>query len=513
MNKKHTKILAILAVSILLTSGAGLIYAQDTTAETGSAVAAATADTIEPSDVENFKAQAGDSEVLLTWDKATDNVAVTGYKIYRGTQSVKSTDADYDLPSIPVVGDINNYIVKNLTNGQKYYFTITAKDAAGLESGNYAIEVSATPEAGATVSQVTDDGSPPQVKEIKAEDVITVQAIFSEAVKLPLEQPASAFKIEKISDKSRLIVQKAEIDARDATGKTILLTVEPQTENEDYLVTAGIELQDMSGNPVVSGTSDTGMFKGSAKLRASSVEGTVEQPPVEDKEAPLVTGAVSEGGSVFNVTFSEAIVLPDDAKTKFIITNKSSSARLAVVNVTLSVDSKVAYVATSKQDVAEYEIKVSGVKDTAGNVITENSTVSATGTQASLKDLVPPEDVTKLVSRIKDAQNNIVELKWTASKNTAKDLADQVVYQSEGRGTKVFSAGGKSLGGVAVTYDVSGLEVGKWHSFKVTTKDTSGNESKGAFTSIFLPQTGPGILAAGLTAVLVGLYRRRKNRK
>ncbi|MFA6520850.1 MAG: fibronectin type III domain-containing protein [Candidatus Gracilibacteria bacterium] len=225
MNKKHTKLLATIGISILLTSGAGLIYAQSSDSAQNVAVSA---DAVEPSDVENLKAQPGDSEVLLTWDKATDNVGVTGYKIYRGTQSVKSADSDYDLPSIPVTGNINSYGVKNLTNGQKYYFTITAKDAAGNESASYATEASATPQSGLTVSQVADDGASPQIKEVKSEDVISVKVIFSEAVKLPMEQPASAFKIEKVLDKSRLAVQKAEVDARDATGKTVILTVEPQ---------------------------------------------------------------------------------------------------------------------------------------------------------------------------------------------------------------------------------------------------------------------------------------------
>jgi len=509
MNKKHTKLLATIGISILLTSGAGLIYAQSSDSAQNVAVSA---DAVEPSDVENLKAEPGDSEVLLTWDKATDNVGVTGYKVYRGTQSVKSADSDYDLPSIPVTGNINSYSVKNLTNGQKYYFTITAKDAAGNESASYATEASATPQSGLTVSQVVDDGASPQIKEVKSEDVISVKVIFSEAVKLPMEQPASAFKIEKVLDKSRLAVQKAEVDARDATGKTVILTVEPQKENDDYLLTAGIEVQDMNGNPIISGTSDTGMFKGSAKLRASSVEGTVE-PTTDDKESPLITGATSESGNVFNVNFSEAITLPEDAKSKFVITNKASNKVLVVLNVSLSVDGKTAYVTKETQAVAEYEIKVSGIKDAAGNSMTENSIVNATGTQAGLKDLIPPEDVTKLVSRIKDAQNNIVELTWMASKNTAKDLADQVVYQSDGRGVKIFKTDGKSLGGTAVSYDVSGLEAGKWHTFKVTAKDTSGNESKGSFTSIFLPQTGPGILAAGLTALIAGIYRRRKNRK
>jgi len=50
-------------------------------------VAAAT-DTALPSDVENLKATSGNGKVTLSWDTATDNVGIKGYKIYYGANSV-----------------------------------------------------------------------------------------------------------------------------------------------------------------------------------------------------------------------------------------------------------------------------------------------------------------------------------------------------------------------------------------------------------------------------------------
>jgi len=47
-------------------------------------------DTQVPSDVDNLSAVAGDSQVQLSWNPATDNVGVTGYKIYVGSKSVTS---------------------------------------------------------------------------------------------------------------------------------------------------------------------------------------------------------------------------------------------------------------------------------------------------------------------------------------------------------------------------------------------------------------------------------------
>lgn len=398
-----------MSISVLLVSGVTILYAQTNGTSTGEI----SIDAIEPSDVSNLKAVAGDAEVQLTWDAATDNVAVTGYKIFRGTQAVKTQGGTYDLPVIPV-GNVKSYIVQNLTNDQTYYFSAAAIDAAGNESISYAKEVSATPRAGLHLAAVEDDGNPPQVKEVKTEDVITVQVIFSEPVKLPLEFPQSAFVIEKSSDKSKLAVQRAEIDARDEKGATVLLTTAPQAEGADYLLTVGIEVKDYFNNPVISGTSDTGSFKGSAKQK--------------------------EGGSV----------LPP--------------------------------------------------VDNTGNDTGE------------IRDLVAPEDVTALLAKIKDAQNNIVEVKWTPSKNSAGDLADQIFYQSNDKTGKAFGQG-TLLGTTTSSLEVHDLAPGNWYTFKVTSKDFVGNESKGVMKSLFLPQTGPGVVAAGLTALGMGWWRRKKKNK
>lgn len=418
--KKYMKFLGIILGSLLFISGANILYAQDALQPSALLPDAAMAqiDTTPPLDVENLKVVPGDSEIQLAWDAVTDNVGVVGYKIYRGTHSVKNTEDQYDLPVIPV-GNIKTYIVKNLTNNQIYYFSITAVDAAGNESVNYAPEASATPQSGLHLAAIEDDGKAPEVKKVEVEDSITIKVVFSEAIELPEEQPQSAFKIEKTSDKSKLEVQKAEIDTEDKTGATVLLTLSPQEEGAEYLLTTGIEIEDYFGNPIISGTSDTGSFKGSAKKKQEKDQ---TQPPAD-------------------------IIPPADTATPAEI----------------------------------------------------------------VKDLVPPEDVTKLIALIKDAQKNIVEVRWQASKNSAKDLANQVLYQSNDKEGKKFGSG-TSLGATATAAEVQDLKPLSWYTFKVATKDLSGNESKGIMTSIFLPQTGPGIFAIGLTSLLMGFYSKLKKK-
>lgn len=509
--QKYIKAVSYIMVSLFFASSIHFLYAQS---ESGTS--STNLDLAEPSDVENVKAVAGDSEIMLTWDGATDNVGVVSYKLYRGTYSVRqSPDHRYDLPVIPV-GNVVSYTVKNLTNSQTYYFSVTAVDAAGNESVNYSFEASATPRAGLRLASIEDDGKSPQVKKVEAEDVITVKVIFSEPVKLPEEHPVSAFQIEKLSDKSRLEVQKAELDARDEKGETILLTTEPQEENAEYIVTSGIEIEDQFGNPVVSGTSDTGSFKGSAKRKqvASTVPPPLSpQSTPEDTEAPSLSSGTADSNNRLSLTFSEPIVLPQNPTSHFTVYKKGTQETLKVINTSLSVDSKTAYLTTDIQEGIDYEIQVTGVKDSAGNEISaKGGSIIIKGKTTALKDTTPPEDVTNFLARIKNAERNIVELSWKASKNSAGDLNDQLLYQNDGKKALAFGKGAP-LGTSAVAAEVRDLQGGKWYTFKLTTKDTSGNESKGAVKSVYLPKTGPGVIAAGLTALFAGWYRRRKKKR
>lgn len=77
----------------------------------------------------------------LTWDPPTTNADGTpltdlaGYKIYYGTSSGNYT-------KVIDVGDVTTYKVEGLNPGT-YYFTVTAYDISGNESG-YSNEVSKT---------------------------------------------------------------------------------------------------------------------------------------------------------------------------------------------------------------------------------------------------------------------------------------------------------------------------------------------------------------------------------
>ena len=75
-----------------------------------------------PSIPTNLAGVAGTNQVSLTWTASTDNVGVTGYKVYRNGSLVGS-------PAGP------SYLDTGLVNGTQYAYTVAAVDAKGNTSG------------------------------------------------------------------------------------------------------------------------------------------------------------------------------------------------------------------------------------------------------------------------------------------------------------------------------------------------------------------------------------------
>ncbi|MBI5585757.1 MAG: fibronectin type III domain-containing protein, partial [Deltaproteobacteria bacterium] len=79
--------------------------------------------------------QAQAAQVTLAWDPNTET-DLAGYKLYYGTSSGNYSNS-------VAMGNVTTYIVANLTDGVTYYFSLTAIDQEGFESG-YSNEISYT---------------------------------------------------------------------------------------------------------------------------------------------------------------------------------------------------------------------------------------------------------------------------------------------------------------------------------------------------------------------------------
>src|SRR5256885_970343 len=117
-----------------------------------SATTKALADTQAPSSPTNLAATAGSSsQIDLSWSPATDNVGVTGYRVYRnGT-----------LAASPIGTSVS---ITGLSAGTTYSFTVAAVDAAGNTSALSAPLSATTPASSVTTVTTTPSNlSPPPV--------------------------------------------------------------------------------------------------------------------------------------------------------------------------------------------------------------------------------------------------------------------------------------------------------------------------------------------------------------
>lgn len=271
----------------------------------------------------------------------------------------------------------------------------------------------------ATNTGSTESQQGPRIEKTEAIDSQHVLVVFNEGVLLPEKDPETAFTINPYNEvNSYLEIKKVEFDSRDQELKSIIITTAQQKNEENYIITAGVNITSLAKEPVISGVFDTGFFIG------SSLEGVYGNTNI-----PVVTSA-------------------------------------------------------------------------------------GTGSDASsiIIDLSPPENITDLMLTEKLLQLNeyLVTLTWTPSANTAGDLIDQILYKSLNRGETYDN--GTSLGITTSRYETK-LEGGKEYTFKITTKDNSGNESTGMIKSIRLPQTGPGLaILMALSGLGASQILRRKQK-
>ena len=98
-----------------------------------------------PSAPQNLKATAGDAQVTLSWSAPSSDGGspITNYKIYRGNVQGGETP-------LTTTGNVLAYTDTAVTNGQTYYYQVTAINSIGESARSH--EVSATPSASSTRS-------------------------------------------------------------------------------------------------------------------------------------------------------------------------------------------------------------------------------------------------------------------------------------------------------------------------------------------------------------------------
>ncbi|MFC1616355.1 fibronectin type III domain-containing protein [Patescibacteria group bacterium] len=479
-------------------------------------------------DVEILNATPLDSAITLTWDEPAVSDGITGYEIHYGLNSVSESGETYD--NSVDAGFVTEYTLEGLENGTTYYFSVIAYDDATPtrnESEAWAPEASATPSGDGGGD--TDDGDSPQVTEAEAIDSEHVKVVFSEAIVLPGTDPEVAFGIENEDTLETLEIYDAILDPDDSTEKTAILTTDVQELDATYRLTAGIDVQDKSGNSIISGTSDIAVFLGSDLA-----------PALQDTDAPQLVSVEVVDSEHLLLTFNETIVLGLDVPLHFqIMAEDDATEILEVSEATMGADSEgnddaVALITTDPQQDKSYIIIISGITDEAGNEIdpADGSDIFigiASGEPADDDDddddaaddddddddddgsIFAAEDVANfLASKVFDAGKYVVKLSWALPDGQAGNILEQIIYMSEDKGSNYTKRA--TLDPDVTEYEIKNLDAGEYW-FKITQKDDVGNETEGVITKLVLPATGPGMAGILIGTLVLGRVMSRRRKK
>ena len=139
-----------------VTNGTGYTYtvtasnAAGTSAQSASATATPQSSTVIPGVPTSVAATAGNTSIALSWAASTGTAPLT-YNVYRGT----SAGGESTTPIAAKLAS-TTYTDTGLTNGTRYYYTVSAGNSAG--TGKQSAEVSATPQASSSALVQIDAG-------------------------------------------------------------------------------------------------------------------------------------------------------------------------------------------------------------------------------------------------------------------------------------------------------------------------------------------------------------------
>ena len=504
-----------------------------------------------PEDVNDVTATALSSDSIgLAWSAAKDGdgSAVDYYHIYYGTHSVFDAENKGEYENDFKTKDSSTtYILGGLKADTSYYFSVTAINSNGDESEHYSIEtIAKTLVADDSVEAPAEDNSgeapaeevvdenadvtSPTVSSVKANNKKEVVVEFNEEVQLATENPEGSFTIsEQLNNSNLLNIVSANLDP--SNKKLVILKTEEQKPDVSYILTVGVNVKDLAGNPIISGSTDSALFTGSdkevpseeekmqediANLMNEDSKDTTEEDVAKDTTEEDVTDC-NEDMMCFVQKLqdcSKAKVINLDETHKYNMEISGTDGNSCLVKFEAENHPSILY-AGSSMDCKIEKNNYETIKAYKEALKLENCTGDLVQgyEEISIKDTTPPEDITNFISSFKkDVEKYTILLSWTPSLNTAKDLVDQILYTSNNHGNDYDS--GKSLGSEVSKTSIKNLEGGKEYTFKITTKDDSGNESTGVIKSIRLPQTGVGIgILALLSTIGANKVLRRKKDK
>ena len=487
-----------------------------------------------PSEVKNVVATPGDKKIELEWDEAFDKDGIiVGYKIYYGTKSVASENQSYD-DEIRISAK-TNYTLKNLINGVEYFIGITAIDEEDNESETYSKEISAAPKE-------KNQKNGPKIISVTQISEKEIEIKMSTAV-AKMSSPNS-FIVEENGTLKSVPLQKISVD-----GKIVKLTAKKNFEiAQKYRVIATSAVEDLDGNPVISGVTDNLKFIG----KKISTEKTDQNSTTENSEKKIKINSVNffeTGGNLFGelkyeifdfaqkkgnwkIYFSEKNFSEKNLPaTNFSVKNlekipeKNYRSILNFPAAALNFDTKyfvlLEFDDSGKKYFSDKKIISTPKKKSKNsekilekygpqlpkNFSEKNKNKNNVPKFAAGDDKIAPSDATNLQFNSAFLKNKkIIILNWEKSKNIYDDVADQILFVKKN---------GKWDGGTSIGRNLESMEFDvefeKNYEIKIVTTDFAGNSSPGAkikFSTFLNRSGGDGWVVALAVAVILALFFR-----
>jgi chitodextrinase len=366
----------------------------------------ATPDTAAPSTPTGLVATAvSASRINLSWSASTDNVGVTGYRVFRNGALLLS------------LANVTSYQDNGLGAGTTYVYTVRAFDAAGNTSGH-------STAVSATTSAALDTTPPTTPSGLTANAVTTSQVNLSWTASTDNDAVADY----RVYRNGALIANVTTTSYQDTNLSA--------STTYSYNVDARDESANVSG------------------LSAAAVATTPSAPDTTAPSRP--TGLVATAVSASRIDLTWIASTDNVGVTGYRIFRNGSLLDTVAGNVRT-------YSNTGLTATTTYSYTVRAV-DAAGNVSTASTAASAT--TPAVPDTIAPTTPTGFSATA--ISSSRIGLSWSASTDNVA-VTGYRVYRNN-----VFLV---TLGGNATTYESTGLAASTTYTYNVDAVDAAGNAS------------------------------------
>ncbi len=465
----------------------------------GDLVLVTTTDTQAPTAPANLAASAlTQSSLTLGWTASTDNVAVTGYDVYRNGTKINTA-----------LVTATSYSVTGLTAATAYQFYVVARDAANNTSASSNVVNVTTPDmqaptapANPTASAVTQTTL--TLSWTASTDNVAVAGydVFQNNVKINTANiTATTYNVTGLSAST---LYSFYIKARDAAGNstnstTLNVTTLASPDVTPPSVPTGLAASNVTQSTATltwtASTDNVGVagydvYRNTVKINTTVVTTTTYNVTGLSAATAYAFYVVARdaAGNISGSSNTANITTPD-TQAPTAPTNLAASA-ITATTLTLNWTAATDNVAVTSYDVYQNSVKINTdpvttltynvtgltqgttysffvkASDAAGNVSANSTTLNATTT-----DTQAPAAPTGLVSS--NITSSAVTLSWTAATDNIA-VTGYDVYQNN---VKINTANVAST-----TYAVSGLTASTTYNFYVVAKDAAGNVSAASNT-------------------------------